>query len=460
MPLNEAAALLAAEVESGECVLKSWDDAVEQWITRVNLLAGWFPEWELPRIDAEDRRLLIEQICHGAISYSEIKERPVWPVVKSWLSPAQQRLVDEYAPERMEMPNGRKFKIVYSPTAAPVIAARIQDLYGVEQELRIAHGRIPLVIQVLAPNQRPIQITQNLANFWKESYPVIKKELQRKYPRHEWQIEAHLLEISRLRHRAGVNCYSRSSPRFLMCRFILGSVVFCLLLCCGVAEEKGASPTPPAPPGASDGTADFVQEREKAQRAFWVQRMEDEKKWLAQTVALSPEQVAALARLADEAVKKAMAEWAGGRRAVGGGLSPGQGSAGSASAGRDDGGLEHRGGEPRLGPVPRARGAAGVARGPRGSAHAGADGGLEKTSAGSCRRLAKAFPEAGERGAGRLSRVRRGRAGEGAHRPRQHLRAPRRAGEKARGAGAAAGQSADGRMAHRGGALPGRPAPG
>ena len=187
VPEHQAAALLAAEVEAGNCVLKNWDDAVEQWIIRLNLLAGWFPEWELPKLEAEDRRLLLEQICHGAISYREIKERQVWPVVKSWLSPAQQKLIDDFAPERMQMHNGRKFKIVYSPTAAPVIAARIQDLYGVEQELRIAQGRVPLVIQVLAPNQRPIQITQNLANFWKESYPVIKKELQRKYPKHEWR---------------------------------------------------------------------------------------------------------------------------------------------------------------------------------------------------------------------------------------------------------------------------------
>ncbi len=97
---------------------------------------------------------------------------------------------------------------------------------------------------------------------------------------------------------------------FVMCRFILGSVVFCLLLCCGGAEEKGASPAPAAPPGASDGTADFVKEREKAQHAFWLQRMENEKRWLAQTVALTPEQLAALARLAEEAVKKAVAEWA------------------------------------------------------------------------------------------------------------------------------------------------------
>jgi ATP-dependent helicase HrpB len=187
VPLDAAASLLATEIENGSCVLKNWDDSVEQWITRLNLLAGWYPEWELPRITPDDRRMLLEQICHGATSYREIKERPVWPVVKSWLSPTQQKLLDDYAPERMSMPNGRKFKIVYSPSAAPVIAARIQDLYGVEQDLRIAGGRVPLVIQVLAPNQRPIQITESLANFWKESYPVLKKELQRKYPKHEWR---------------------------------------------------------------------------------------------------------------------------------------------------------------------------------------------------------------------------------------------------------------------------------
>jgi len=60
-------------------------------------------------------------------------------------------------------------------------------LYGVESDLRIAGGRVPLVIEVLAPNQRPIQVTQNLANFWKESYPKIKQELAWKYPRHEWR---------------------------------------------------------------------------------------------------------------------------------------------------------------------------------------------------------------------------------------------------------------------------------
>ncbi|MEI6715776.1 MAG: ATP-dependent helicase HrpB [Verrucomicrobiota bacterium] len=187
VPLDAAAVLLAEEVEAGRCVLKSWDDAVDQWITRVNLVAEWFPEWEIPPISEEDRRMLVEQICHGAVSYREIKERAVWPVVKSWLSHAQAELVDKYAPERVEMPNGRKFKVAYAGKAAPTIGVRIQDLYGVEGEVRIAGGRVALVIQVLAPNQRPIQVTQNLSNFWKESYPKIKLELQRKYPKHEWR---------------------------------------------------------------------------------------------------------------------------------------------------------------------------------------------------------------------------------------------------------------------------------
>jgi ATP-dependent helicase HrpB len=187
VPLDEAARLLAREVEEGRCILKAWDDAVDQWVMRVNRVSEWFPEWEIPRIGEEERRMLLEQICHGAISYREIKERPVWPVVKGWLSAAQGELVEKHAPERMEMPNGRRVKIAYAATSAPTVAARIQDLYGVEGELRIAARRVPLVIQVLAPNQRPLQVTQNLSTFWKESYPKIKQELQRKYPKHEWR---------------------------------------------------------------------------------------------------------------------------------------------------------------------------------------------------------------------------------------------------------------------------------
>ena len=90
------------------------------------------------------------------------------------------------APERLELPGGRKAKVIYTPGSAPMTAARIQDLYGVTI-LTVAKCRQPVTIQILAPNQRPVQITTDLANFWKESYPKIKQELSRKYPKHEWR---------------------------------------------------------------------------------------------------------------------------------------------------------------------------------------------------------------------------------------------------------------------------------
>src|SRR5439155_19224980 len=96
-----AAGLLAREVIRGNCVLTHWDNAVEQWITRVNRLREWMTELGLPTLDDADKLALIEQICHGATTYKEIKERPVWPVVKGWLSDAQQQLVEKFTPERI-----------------------------------------------------------------------------------------------------------------------------------------------------------------------------------------------------------------------------------------------------------------------------------------------------------------------------------------------------------------------
>lgn len=186
-PMDEAAALLAREVESGRCVLEKWDDGVEQWILRVNRLREWMPELGLPAIGPQDRKAIVEHICHGAYSYNDIKARPVLPVVKFWLSRQQQTWVEEHAPERIELPRGRKVKVVYSADGAPTIATRIQDLYGIKDVLWIAARRVAVRIQVLAPSNRPVQVTENLGVFWRETYPKLKQQLQRRYPRHEWR---------------------------------------------------------------------------------------------------------------------------------------------------------------------------------------------------------------------------------------------------------------------------------
>ncbi len=186
-PAEEAAGILAREVVAGRCVLENWNEAVEQWIVRVNRLREWMPELKLPVIEEEDRDAMIELICHGAVSHNEIKDRPVWPVVKSWLSRQQQAWIEEYAPERIELPRGRTVKVVYSFEGAPTIAARIQDLYGIKEALWIAKRRVPVRIQVLAPSNRPVQVTENLEGFWRDTYPKLKQELKRKYPKHEWR---------------------------------------------------------------------------------------------------------------------------------------------------------------------------------------------------------------------------------------------------------------------------------
>ena len=186
-PAEEAATLLAEEVLQGALTLKNWDHAVEQWILRVNTLVKWCPDLQLPTVTDDGRQAMIQQVCLGAISYKDIKEKPVWPAVKSWLSGAQQALVEKYAPERLDLPNGRKAKVTYVAEAEPFISMRIQDLYDVQQTPKIAMGRLPVVVHILGPNHRPVQVTQDLAGFWREHYPRIKKELQRKYPKHEWR---------------------------------------------------------------------------------------------------------------------------------------------------------------------------------------------------------------------------------------------------------------------------------
>jgi ATP-dependent helicase HrpB len=186
-PADEAARLLADEILAGRLQLDEWDHGVEQWILRLNLLSERCPELELPAITAADRRHLVEQLCHGAFTYKEVRDRPVRPLVQSWLGSAQRTLLDKQAPERLELANGRSPKVTYDAANPPHIALRIQELFGVTQTPKIALGRVPVLVHILAPSMRPVQITQDLAGFWREHYPRLKQELQRKYPKHEWR---------------------------------------------------------------------------------------------------------------------------------------------------------------------------------------------------------------------------------------------------------------------------------
>ncbi|MEM6910559.1 MAG: ATP-dependent helicase HrpB [Verrucomicrobiota bacterium] len=184
---EEAAAILAERVLAGELVLKKWDRKVETWICRVNWLAEARPDWELPPLGQEDKAFLIREICSGARSYRELKEREVWPVLDSWLSPMQKQLLKEHAPERMALPRNRSAKIRYQEGKEPTAGATVQHLYDLQESPMIAGGSRPVVIEVWAPSQRPVQVTSDLRSFWANSYPAVRKELKGRYPKHEWR---------------------------------------------------------------------------------------------------------------------------------------------------------------------------------------------------------------------------------------------------------------------------------
>lgn len=186
-PADAAARLLAEEVLAGRIKLSGWDTAVDQWILRLDLLARACPDLGIAPITDADRRTLLEQLCHGAVAVKDVKDRAVLPVFRDWLSPALQDVVEKHAPERLKLSNGKAPKLVYVPEAAPYVSLRIQELYGVTQLPTLALGRVAPLLHILAPSSRPVQITQDLPGFWREHYPRLKKELQRKYPKHEWR---------------------------------------------------------------------------------------------------------------------------------------------------------------------------------------------------------------------------------------------------------------------------------
>jgi ATP-dependent helicase HrpB len=183
---DAAAELLGERVVADGLVLKKWNATVDQWTARLACLSEWMPELELPGWSDDDRRMAIAQMCHGAVSYKEVKDRDPWRVLGDWLSGPQRAALDAYAPDRIALPNGISAKVRYEVGLGPTVSLRVQQWFGVAETPRVADGRVPVRIEVLAPNQRPWQVTQDLAGFWRNGFPQMKKEMAGRYPKHPW----------------------------------------------------------------------------------------------------------------------------------------------------------------------------------------------------------------------------------------------------------------------------------
>jgi ATP-dependent helicase HrpB len=163
---------------------------IESFLARVEFVARTFPDAGLPTLDVEDVSAALAEMCEGRRSFAELREAAraggLLERLRRRLSPERARLVARMAPERVTLARGRACRVMYEHGQTPYVASRLQDFFGMREGPRVAGGRVAVVLRLLAPNQRPVQVTTDLAGFWSRDYARVRRELARRYPRHAW----------------------------------------------------------------------------------------------------------------------------------------------------------------------------------------------------------------------------------------------------------------------------------
>ncbi len=188
-PEQAAATLAAAASANPASVLPLAEPAVAAFLARVRWLAGVRPELGLPRFDDDELRALLPALCAGRRSFAELRAAPLLPWLEARLDDAQRAALAREAPERLPLPSGSTVRLRYEEGRPPVLAARIQELFGLAETPRVAGGRVAVLLHLLAPNQRPQQVTDDLAGFWERTYPEVRRELAGRYPKHAWPLD-------------------------------------------------------------------------------------------------------------------------------------------------------------------------------------------------------------------------------------------------------------------------------
>ncbi|MEM1179495.1 MAG: ATP-dependent helicase HrpB [Acidobacteriota bacterium] len=184
---DRAAAVLAEAAQTHLDEALGLDDVpVAAFLTRLRSLRRWMPELELPAFDDRELAELLPALCAGKRSFDDLRRAPVLDVLRGVLDYPQREALDQKAPERLQVPSGSQIRLQYRDGEAPILAARIQELFGATETPSVAGGRVPVLLHLLAPNGRPQQVTDDLASFWANTYPLVRKELAGRYPKHAW----------------------------------------------------------------------------------------------------------------------------------------------------------------------------------------------------------------------------------------------------------------------------------
>ena len=187
-PATIQAGLLAAVRRKGLDALP-WNESARQWQARVNLLHGLRPErW--PGVNDEALLESLEDwlapFLAGMSRWRDIEQLDLAGALNAVLDHDRQRDLARLAPTHLEIPTGRRVRVDYTAEGGPVLATKLQSVFGWRQSPKIADGRIPVVLHLLSPAQRPLAVTADLASFWTNAYPEVRKDMRGRYPKHPW----------------------------------------------------------------------------------------------------------------------------------------------------------------------------------------------------------------------------------------------------------------------------------
>jgi ATP-dependent helicase HrpB len=183
---EKVAALLADEALARGARAFVEEGALDRLVGRLAFAASQAPDAGLSAPGEADLSAALRALCTGRRSFAELREADLPGALLHGLEPRARAALERLAPERMTLPGGRTARIHYEAGKSPWVESRLQDFFGMAAGPVIAAGRVPLVLHLLAPNQRAVQVTTDLAGFWDRHYPSIRRELMRRYPRHAW----------------------------------------------------------------------------------------------------------------------------------------------------------------------------------------------------------------------------------------------------------------------------------
>lgn len=188
LPLDEstAATLASYAAKYWERAFPGDDTETANFVQRVRCLRRWAPELDLPPLDDVQLRDILPTLCLGRRSLDEVRAAPWLATLQSIFTWDQLQTIDREAPPRLRLPTGRTAPLEYQEGKPPILAARVQELFGWRETPRLVRGRVRVLLHILAPNNRVQQVTDDLASFWRNTYPQVRKDLRGRYPKHAW----------------------------------------------------------------------------------------------------------------------------------------------------------------------------------------------------------------------------------------------------------------------------------